>query len=365
VLPIAPKYAPILERPNDKWLRLVGLPIVVLTMIGYAEKGPFNLAVYAAWFVVEVGYFLLIWEVIIRWLLLVRRRYTSVGQTRRRVLVTFAGYFVITASMVALLLWLADLTLTNTVPITGEIYFQLLGGSLFCILLIGSAFEFIYYLQKYREAIQESEAVKKAGLQSQYDSLKNQVNPHFLFNSLNSLSALISEDHTKAGIFLDELSSVYRYLLQAGQRPLVTLADEVAFLHAYRYLLDTRFSEALRWDVRLDRSLMDHWLPPLTIQTLVENALRLNMALPERPLTLHITTPSPGTLAICNTLQRKKVAVLGQQGGLTILADHYASLGLSAPVIEDDGEQFTVRLPLTPKDQLPDVPTETASLSSL
>ena len=148
-------------------------------MIPFLGKGPLNLGVYAAWYVVNVGYFLLIWEVIMRWLLLVRRRYTSVQQTRRRVLITFAGYFVITASMVALLLFLADLTHTSTIPITGLLYGKLLAGSLFVVLLLGSGFEFMYYIQKYREAIQESEALKKAGLQQQYDSLKNQVNPAF------------------------------------------------------------------------------------------------------------------------------------------------------------------------------------------
>ncbi|MBO0935850.1 histidine kinase [Fibrella sp. HMF5335] len=325
----------------------------------------YQLKAYLIWTVVGIAFALLLWEAIIRWLLYTRQRYAAIGQTGRRVLMTFIGYLVITALLESLFIGISNaLAGTNAGPVGIETYLKRIGVWFFGVLLTGAVFEFIYYMQKYREAIQESEAMKKAGLQSQYDSLKNQVNPHFLFNSLNSLSALISEDRGKAGIFLDELSSVYRYLLQAGQRPLVTLADEAAFLHAYRYLLDTRFGNALRWEISLDESFMGHWLPPLTVQTLVENALRLNMALPDRPLTLHITTQPAGTLTVCNSLQRKKVAVLAPQGGLTILAERYTSLGLAAPFIEDDGEQFTVRLPLTPKERIPDIPTDLVSYPS-
>ncbi|MBO0930267.1 sensor histidine kinase [Fibrella aquatilis] len=353
-----------MERPNDKWLRIVLIPLIALVfvVVSYNTNSlTLDWTQAVAWWVVNSLFSLVLWEVSMQWVLYVRRRYNRIEQTRQRVLTTFIGYTVIVVACQSAFIQLVKVTHTNTVPITVGMYLKSFGIGLICLLLIGSVLEFIYYMEKYREAIQESEAMKKAGLQSQYDSLKNQVNPHFLFNCLNSLSALIGEDRAKATLFLDELASVYRYLLQAGQRPLVTLADEAIFLDAYSYLLDTRFGSALRWEIRLDKSLMDHWLPPLTIQTLVENALRLNMALPERPLTLHITTQPAGILAVCNSLQRKKVAVLAPQGGLTMLAERYASLGLPVPTIEDNGEQFTVRLPLTPKERVPESPSETVS----
>ncbi|MBO0952594.1 sensor histidine kinase [Fibrella forsythiae] len=355
-----------MERPNDKWLRSVFIPLIALVfvVISYSDSLTLDWIQAVAWWIANSLFGLVMWEVSMQWLLFVRRRHNRIEQTRQRVMTTFIGYMLIVVACQSAYIQLVKVANLNAVPITAAMYLKSFGIGLFSLLLVGSALEFKYYMARYREAIQESENMKKAGLQSQYDSLKNQVNPHFLFNSLNSLNALISEDREKAGMFLDELSSVYRYLLQASQRPLVILTDEVAFLDAYRYLLDMRFGEALRWEIRLDESYMDYWLPPLTIQTLVENALRLNIALPECPLTLHITIPSPGTLAVCNTIQRKKVAVLGQQGGLTMLAKRYVSLGLPAPVIEDDGDQFTVRLPLTPKEQIPDVPIDTPGHAS-
>ncbi|WP_158408811.1 sensor histidine kinase [Fibrella aestuarina] len=344
-----------MERPNDVWLRAICIPLIILMAnLLYLEDSHYNLVAYAFWSAVGIAYALLMWEITIRWLLFVRRRYTGIGQTRRRVLITFGGYFVITSSLQALIIWLADLTNLAAIAINWTVYARLIAVGLVCVLFVGAFYELIYYIQKYREAVQESEAIKKVGLQTQYDNLKNQVNPHFLFNSLNSLSALITEDRGRAGLFLDELSSVYRYLLQAGQRPLVTLDEEMTFLQAYRYLLDTRFGESLRWEINVGEQYLDQWLPPLSLQTLIENALRHNVLLPDKPLTLHLATPANGSLVVCNGIQRKRAVVFAQQGGLSLLAARYESLQLPPPLITDNGQQFVVSLPLAQKEQVLD-----------
>jgi sensor histidine kinase YesM len=354
-----------LKRPNDIWLRTIFLPLVILVVnMLFLADSHFSLTAYLIWSGIGIAYGLLMWEVSVRWLLYVRKRYTSIEQTRRRVLITFAGYLVITSTLQALLVWLSDVTRTNTIPITTAVYGKLIAVGFFSVLIMGAIFEIIYYFQKYREAVQESEAIKQTGLQNQYNTLKNQVNPHFLFNALNSLSALISEDREKAGLFVDELSSVYRYLLQAGQRPLVTLGDEIIFLHGYRFLLDTRFGSALQWKITVDAQFMDYWLPPLTFQTLIENALRHNSLLPHQPLTLSISTSREGVLQIANNIQRKKAAVLPKQGGLAVLSHRLQSLGLSVPIIEDNGEQFAVHLSLVKKEQIQDLTPVTNSMTS-
>ncbi|GAB3012100.1 histidine kinase [Spirosoma pulveris] len=341
-------------RPNDKWIRLVGIPLLILGVnLLFLQELQYQWKSYLIWTVVGIAFTLLLWEADMRWLLYTRQRYASIEQTDRRVIMTFAGYLVITAILESMFIGLSNLlTRTNAYSVGIETYLKWIGIWFIGVLLIGTVFEVTYYLQKYRETVQESEAMKKAGLQSQYDSLKNQVNPHFLFNALNSLSALISEDRERAGMFLDELSSVYRYLLQAGQRPLVTLAEEMNFLYAYRYLLDVRFGPALCWNINVDDQWLDLMLPPLTLQTLLENALRLNTLLAERPLTLTVATQPGSILLVGNTLQRKKAPVLAPQGGLTLLAARYESLHLPAPVIEDDGQQFCIRLPLIRKEDV-------------
>ncbi|WP_460916019.1 sensor histidine kinase [Spirosoma areae] len=341
-----------MERPNDRWLRAICIPLVILaTNLLYLQDSQYDVVAYAIWSMVGIGYALFIWEVALRWLLYVRRRYTSMRQTRRRVLITFMGYFVITASLQSLLIWLSDRLQVASIPIDWTVYARLITIGFTSVLLMGSIFEVIYYLHKYREAVQESEAIKKAGLQRQFDSLKNQVNPHFLFNSLNSLSALIAEDRQKAGLFLDELSSVYRYLLQAGQRPLVSVAEEMAFMNAYRYLLDTRFGKALQWEINVDDQLMDYGLPPLSLQTLIENALHHNSLLPDQPLEVCLSS-GPDTLLVCNAIQRRKTPIRVQPGGLATLSARFYALGLPKLIIEDDGKRFRVQLPLAPKERL-------------
>lgn len=354
-----------MERPNDKWLRVIFIPIIILVinLVSWKE-GNYDLWSFVFWTVINIGYALLMWELAIRWLLYVQGRFMGIEQTRKRVLTTFAGYFVIVASLQALMVWLAAITHTARMPVNATMYAKIIAIDFAFVMLVGTVYEVIYYLKKYREAIQESEAVKKAGLQSQYENLKSQVNPHFLFNALNSLSALISEDRDKAILFLDELSSVYRYLLQAGQRPLVSLAEEIKFLKAYRFLLDTRFGEGLQWGVDIDKRFLDYLLPPLALQTLIENTLRHNILLPESPLTLYIATHDDGSLVVVNNLQRKRAAVLSPQGGLTLLAARYEGLGLPTPLITDNGEQFVVRLTLARKEQVLTNPTLTHATAS-
>jgi hypothetical protein len=342
----------LLEHPNDKWLRWIVIPLaVLLANLLFLKEGYYNLRLYVGWSLVGIGYASLMWHVTLQWLMYIRRRYSDIKQTRKRVFVTFGGYLLITASMQAMIVWLSGATGLSSIPATGEVYGKFIAVSLVWVLIVGTIYEVIYYLQKYREALQEAEALKKVGLQQQYDRLKNQVNPHFLFNSLNSLSALIAEDRTRACAFLDELSSVYRYLLQAGQRPIVTLCDEMTFFTAYRYLLDTRFGTTIHWDIRVDDQFSDRWLPPLTIQTLIENALRHNLLLPEQPLTIRILTTNDGNLEISNGIQRKKLTVSTQPGGLSMLATRFETLGLPRPIIEDDSHRFTVQIPLVRTSQ--------------
>ncbi|WP_420149695.1 sensor histidine kinase [Spirosoma sp.] len=342
-----------MKRPNDRWFRWISIPLLVLLAnLFYLVEYEYDYRRYLGWALLGMAYVALMWEAVIWWLMFVRQRYARIQQTRLRVLVTFAGYLVLTTIFQMVFVWLTDVTNIALIPVNRQVYIVYLITGFICTLLVGSIYEVIYYLQKYREAVQETESVKKAGLQSQYDSLKNQVNPHFLFNSLTSLSALISEDRQKAGLFLDELASVYRYLLQAGQHPLVALGDEVAFLTSYRYLLDARFGGALRWDVAIDDRFINRLLPPLTLQNLLENAHRHNSLLPDSPLQLSIRTTHDGYLEVGNSIQRKKAAVFNRQGGLIQLAAHFDVLDLPPPVIRDDGHWFIIRLPLISKEQI-------------
>ncbi|MGA0560151.1 sensor histidine kinase [Larkinella sp. VNQ87] len=198
---------------------------------------------------------------------------------------------------------------------------------------------------QWQQSRQEIDTLSKAQLQAQLDTLRQQVNPHFLFNSLNSLTALISENPQKAEVFAEELSSVYRYLLRSNERPLTPLETELEFIQSYYHLLKTRHGDALSLVTRIRPGAEALQLPPLTLQLLVENAVKHNIILPEQPLRI-ILTADEQQLTVSNNLQRKNSRPLSNGIGLTNIFSKYQMLGQPLPTIEDDGQEFRVTLPL-------------------
>jgi hypothetical protein len=135
---------------------------------------------------------------------------------------------------------------------------------IFCNILATSLNEGAAFYDKWRQTVDEAENLKKENLQSQLEGLKDQVNPHFLFNSLNSLSSLINEDPQKAEKFLDEMSKVYRYLLRTNEDGLTTLDSEMQFIQSYFHMLKTRYGEGI--NMQLDDHYLSYHIPPLTLQ---------------------------------------------------------------------------------------------------
>jgi hypothetical protein len=180
----------------------------------------------------------------------------------------------------------------------------------------------------------------------QLRALQAQVNPHFLFNSLNSLSSLIDDDPQRAGTFVDRLSQVYRYLLRANDQPLTTLANELDFIESYYHLLQTRHGKGLTLTYQVDVDYRQRLIPPLTLQLLVENAVKHNVILTSRPLHILIFTDEAGQLIVQNNLQRKNTPVLSNGVGLSGILAKYRTLDQPEPVILTDNDAFVVRLPL-------------------
>lgn len=190
-----------------------------------------------------------------------------------------------------------------------------------------------------------AEQLKRENLQTQLDSLKAQVNPHFLFNSLNSLSSLISEDAEKAEKFLDELSKVYRYLLRNNEDDLTTLAEELQFIQSYYHLLKTRYGDSLELQTKVDPKYLDHQLPPLTLQMLVENAVKHNRMMKERPLKI-VLKSSGDKLIVVNNLQRKVRQVTSNRVGLGNIAKKYKLLEQEDILVRENENEFAVIIPL-------------------
>jgi LytS/YehU family sensor histidine kinase len=164
--------------------------------------------------------------------------------------------------------------------------------------------EGVVRFEKWRATLIENEQLKKEYMQSQLLGLKSQINPHFLFNSLNSLSSLINEDEKEAELFLDEMSKVYRYLLRNNDEELVPLHTELEFIRSFFYMLKTRYGRATDLHIAVNGDAGEKCLPPLTLQMLVEDVFNTNTCSREQPIIIDIETTSDG-LEIRNTINRK------------------------------------------------------------
>jgi len=227
-------------------------------------------------------------------------------------------------------------------------YLWMLAIGITCNLLATSFNEGAAFYEKWRKLVDEADQLKKENLQSQLEGLKGQVNPHFLFNSLNSLSSLISDEPQKAEKFLDELSKVYRYLLRTNEDGLTTLDTEMQFIYSYFHLLKTRYGDGLEMEVRINERFLVYLLPPLTLQILVENAVKHNMILKDQPLKILIMTTNSGKLLVSNNLQRKERMVSSNRVGLINIVNKYRLMKQEEITVRDDGKEFAVAVPLIP-----------------
>lgn len=336
-------------KPNDKWFRIIGVPVFVLPFVYYyVNEYGFAWSLVVLTFVWGVFSTASAWELLRWWVFRARSRYMQIDRTGWRVLLTFLGYAVFVTMLQPLETWgLSQIDPTGLIkPPTARTYWTHIGMAISFAWIVGGVYEVIYYLQLYRMALTDTEELKRARIKTELDALRQQVNPHFLFNSLNSLTALISEDPQKAETFSEELSSVYRYLLRANDAPLVPLTAELDFLDSYYHLLKTRHGDALMLVRQLEPGSEARRLPPLTLQLLIENAVKHNVILPEQPLTIQLSTDEADRLIVRNNIQRRPTRALSNGVGLSNILTKYQMLGQPAPVIEDDGREFRVTLPL-------------------
>ncbi len=216
-----------------------------------------------------------------------------------------------------------------------------------CInLIFETLYEADYVFSKMKESALEKEAMLQLAVHQDFDCLKNQVNPHFLFNCFNTLSSLISIDKQRAELFLNELSKVYRYLLKKNEEGVSTVASEIKFIESYYNLLQTRYGDAVHLNFQIDKRYHTYLLPSLSLQLLVENAVKHNALSKSRPLVIDIFTAAGNKLVVNNNLQRLAVKTPGNKVGLENIKSKYALLKHTGFQVMEDEKNFTVVLPL-------------------
>lgn len=204
----------------------------------------------------------------------------------------------------------------------------------------------IFLIRKWRFSQFQVERFKKESAESKFETLRAQVNPHFLFNSLNTLSSLIHEDPGKAGQFIRELSDVYRYILDTREKDTVVLRDELEFMRSYMFLLQLRHENRLFLSENIPVEYGSHQIVPATLQMLIENAIKHNVASASKPLTIRLFVDDQDHLVVTNNLQRKAENTPSSGFGLKSIASRYAFLTDKPVIIDENGSFFSVKIPL-------------------
>jgi two-component system LytT family sensor kinase len=202
-----------------------------------------------------------------------------------------------------------------------------------------------YFFRRWKDSLVLAERLEKEKSQVQFDNLKNQLNPHFLFNALTSLNGLIFEDQGLASQFLQHLSKIYRYVLQNKDKNFVPLQTELDFIQNYVFLLCTRFQKALVIKFDISDAARERAIVPATLQILIENALKHNVADEQKPLIIEVITIGD-YLVVSNNLQLRSKVGTSNRLGLDNLSSLYAFL-IEKPVIVDKTDsRFAVKIPL-------------------
>ena len=223
----------------------------------------------------------------------------------------------------------------------------------FFILLVISISSFLYWLYRFRigkqkqvhELQSKAQLLEKEKALVMYEGLKQQLNPHFLFNSLTSLNSLIGADPKVASIFLDDLSKTYRYILKSRDNETVSLGDEIKFAQNYIRLQQTRFEKGFKVNIHIGEEYYHRKIVPVTLQNLIENAIKHNIIDEDNPLVIKIFV-ADDYLVVQNNLQRKNFVESSNKQGLTNLQSLYHYLNNRPVEIEETDDLFTVKIPL-------------------
>ncbi len=335
---------------HERKTRIIGIPVLgmLITVFFYfsedaAELSAVDLLVAC---LTNIVITFLFWQGNVSIFDWIRGRFSE--SLTKRLLLTFLASLVYNTIVSLLLVYVG--CWTYDVPFAFEIFLLnfLLGMSF--TLIIGSIYEIIFYFNKWRGSLLESEKLRRDFANAEYETLKNQVNPHFLFNSMNALSALVHSDADKAERFIEEFSKVYRYILEKKDEVVVTLKEELDFVRSYIFLQEIRFGENLHVSVAVPGELMNSFLPPVSLQLLVENAIKHNVVAAEMPLYIEIYHEN-NMIAVKNNLQKRKEPVKSTGVGIKNLQAKYKIISQQAPEFFMTKKHYIAQLPLITEDQ--------------
>lgn len=204
----------------------------------------------------------------------------------------------------------------------------------------------VHFVNRFQQKQVEAEELRRINTQAQLQAIRNQVNPHFLFNNLNVLSTLVLQKNQDANTFIEAFSSVYRYILKNRDAETVTLKTELTFIEPYIYLLKTRFGNALHIILEIPAQYVEYYIVPAALQLLIENAIKHNITSVAHPLSVKLFVAGDQYLVVQNNLQEKPEKPPSTEFGLYNISQQYKLLSGKEIRIEKNDLLFSVAIPL-------------------
>lgn len=328
---------------NDLWLLVLGIPFVAIIIppVFFGLSASTDIEGYCTTLGPALIFTTLLWfgnrEIMVR----IRRRWPAAEDDTKRLFIEFIGVMVFTLSINIVSLF-GLIFRPDELP---DIAVEGIYASVFITLFVSTIYEAIWYTARWKAARLEAALLRKENLQSQLTVLRNQINPHFLFNSLNTLTAIIHEHPDKAVEFVRHMGNMYRNLLEVHENDLVTLQKELELLNHYVFLLETRFEDKLSIHVNIVPEVFDRYVVPYSLQLTIENAIKHNIVSSKQPLRIDITNKED-YLVITNNLQRKQQEHASTGLGLKNINSRYLLATGEQITVEEDKHQFKVTLPL-------------------
>lgn len=223
----------------------------------------------------------------------------------------------------------------------------LLGVNLLLFIFIIIAVEFFWFVLDKKQHLEYlNERLSKNQEMAKYQALMNQLNPHFLFNSLNVLSYLVYKDQRSAEQFIEELSKIYRYIIQLNETYLVPLSKELEFVNSYMFLQKIRFQDNLTYELNIDVACYQKYLPPLTLEVLFENAIKHNIIAADQKLHIKLYSENDYLIIENNIQPRNEQEIQSNQVGLKNLSEKFQILESQAPTFMVQNNLFIAKIPL-------------------
>lgn len=302
-------------------------------------------------FAVSIFITLIVWEGNLRidqWL---NKRYPWITMPAKRILIHLLFSVAYSAIFIFLASYLFNLV-SNEIPVNGPGFWQVTLAILGILVLMSIILLTIeistQFFRHWKHSLVEIERYRAESLQAQLQNLKSQINPHFLFNNLSVLSSLVYQDPDKSVEFINQLSKVYRYLLDNQSSELVTVDDELNFIRSYLFLLQIRFSPNLSVAIDVRHEDLARMIPPMALQILIENAIKHNEVSSGYPLSISIVSADE-KLIVTNNLQPRALHEPGSQTGLKNIRARYAFFTAIPVEVVTEPASFIVKIPLLAK----------------